>query len=110
MYRGQQCAFDRGKSAGRPCPGLVGSPNTINCPERLLMHKPRRIPIAASFAGLLVLAALFADFLSPNPPASQNLDQFFHPPSRVHIFDSRSGLKLRFFIYQTELTDPLNVI
>jgi peptide/nickel transport system permease protein len=73
------------------------------------MKKNRRIPIAVSFAGLLVFAALFADFLSPNPPDMQNLDQFFHPPSRVHIFDHRGGLKLRPFIYKTELTDPLNV-
>jgi peptide/nickel transport system permease protein len=61
------------------------------------------------FATLLVLAAVFGDFLSSNPPAMQNLDQFYLSPSRVHFFDSNGKLMFRPFIYRTELTDPLNV-
>jgi len=73
------------------------------------MKAPAAIHFALVFAGLLIVAAVFADFLSSNPPAMQNLDQFYLPPSRVHFFDS-TGKGIRGpFIYQIELTDPLNV-
>jgi peptide/nickel transport system permease protein len=73
------------------------------------MKAPRGIHIASGFAGLLVFAAVFADFLSSNPPAMQNLDQFFLPPSRIHFFDSSGSLARKPFIYQTELTNPLDI-
>jgi peptide/nickel transport system permease protein len=65
--------------------------------------------VAAGFAVLMAFAAVFADFLSSNPPAMQNLDQFYHPPSRVHFFDSSGKPALKPFIYSTRLTDPLDV-
>lgn len=71
------------------------------------MKKRKRNPIATGFAGLLIFGALFADFLSPNPPSLQNLDKFYHPPSHVRFFsgDAKPGFGL--FIYDTELVDPL---
>lgn len=61
---------------------------------------------AGSFLVLLLGMALFSDFLSPNPPSRQNLDQFFHPPTRLHIRD-REGRWQRPYIHATALQDPL---
>ena len=57
---------------------------------------------AVGFSCFLIVISLFADFLSSNPPGMQNLDQFYHPPSRIHL----SGLKP--FLYPTELIEPLD--
>lgn len=59
----------------------------------------RKLPIG--FGLFLVFLALFADFLSPNAPGMQNLEQFYHPPTPLHISAGR------LFIYETELDDPL---
>jgi peptide/nickel transport system permease protein len=71
------------------------------------MKKRPGNPIAIGFAGLLIFAALFADFLSPNPPTLQNLDQFYLPPSRVHFLGGNARPRFRPFIYDTKLMDPL---
>ena len=71
------------------------------------MKSIRGIRLAAGFLVLLVLLSLFADFLSPNPPAMQNLDQFFHPPTRVHIFDRDGGIQ-KPFLHETKLRDPMD--
>jgi len=57
---------------------------------------------AVGFSCFLIVISLFADFLSSNPPGMQNLDQFYHPPSRIHL----SGIKP--FLYPTELIEPLD--
>lgn len=67
----------------------------------------RGIRLATGFAGLLLFISLFADFLSPNPPSLQKLNQFFSPPSRIHFFDSNGRLHFRPFIYESILTNPL---
>jgi peptide/nickel transport system permease protein len=72
------------------------------------MNKLRGIYIAAGFFGVLVLISLFADFLSSNPPSTQNLDQFYHPPTRLHFFNREGKFVLKPFIYRTELKDPLD--
>ncbi len=72
------------------------------------MKTPRVANIAVAFAGLLVFLALFADVLSSNPPATQNLDLFYHPPTRIHFFDSTGKLHITPFIYEPELVEPLN--
>jgi peptide/nickel transport system permease protein len=64
--------------------------------------------LASGFFGVLVLISLFADFLSSNPPSQQNLEQFYHPPSRIHFLDPKGSLGWRPFIHQTELKDPLD--
>jgi peptide/nickel transport system permease protein len=63
---------------------------------------------AAGFFILLLLIAVFADFLSSNPPAMQNLDQFYHGPARIHFSDRQGQFGWAPFIYQTELTEPLD--
>ncbi len=73
------------------------------------MKKSFTARCAMAFALLLVLAAVFADFLSSNPPYLQDLDQFYLPPSRVHFVDKQGKLSHRPFIYRAELVDSLNV-
>jgi peptide/nickel transport system permease protein len=69
--------------------------------------KSGKINFALGFAFLLILIALFADFLSPNPSGVQNLDQFFQPPSRVHVINGEGKFSYP-FIYRAELKDPLD--
>jgi peptide/nickel transport system permease protein len=64
---------------------------------------------ALGFIGLLIFLSLFSDFLSPNPASMQNLDSFYHPPSRIHLLGSKGSVRAP-FICATELTDPLNVV
>ena len=71
------------------------------------MRKLRGVHLAAGFFALLLLISLFADFLSSNPPAMQDLDKFYHPPERIHFFDGQGRLQ-KPFIYKTELRDPLD--
>ncbi len=72
------------------------------------MKRPRGVYFASGFFGLLIFISLFADFLSSNPPAQQNLEQFYHPPSRIHFFSNEGRFGWRPFIYQTELKDLLD--
>jgi peptide/nickel transport system permease protein len=65
--------------------------------------------LAKILAALLAVLALGAEFFSPNPPATQNLEQFFAPPTRIHFVDREGRFHFRPFIYRYELTDPLNV-
>jgi peptide/nickel transport system permease protein len=58
---------------------------------------------------ILVSAALFADFLSTNPPDAQDLDSFFAPPTRIRFTDAAGTFHLRPFVYRCELADALNV-
>jgi peptide/nickel transport system permease protein len=73
------------------------------------MKKPRGMRLALGFAAFLAAASLISDFLSSNPPSKQNLEYFFHPPSRIHFLDPNGGFRLRPFLYQTELAQPLEV-
>ncbi len=74
------------------------------------MKVPRGFGFAIGFISLLVFTSILADFLSSNPSTVQNLDQFFLPPARVHLFDSNGTLLWKPFIYKTELKEPLDVI
>jgi peptide/nickel transport system permease protein len=73
------------------------------------MRRLRGYHWAAVFSGVLVFLAIFADFLSPIPAATQNLDQFYHAPSRIHFVDAGGDYR-RPFIYSTELKDPLDAV
>ncbi len=66
--------------------------------------------IALGFACFLVFISIFADFLSSNPPSRQNLNQFYHPPTRIHFIDSEGVFHLRPFFYRTELQEPLDAV
>ena len=60
-------------------------------------------------AVLLLVLAFGAEFLSPNAPDTQNLKQFYAPPTRIHFVDRDGRFHFRPFVYCYELTDPLNV-
>lgn len=72
------------------------------------MKRPRGVHFASGFFGLLAFLSIFADFLSSNPPTQQNLEQFYHPPSRIHFYNREGRFGLAPFIYQTELKDLLD--
>jgi peptide/nickel transport system permease protein len=73
------------------------------------MKRLRGIHIAAGFFVVLIFLSIFADFLSSNPPAMQNLDQFYHPPTRLHFIDSKGKISPRPFIHRSELKELLDV-
>jgi len=62
--------------------------------------------IAAGFILLLILVSVFSDFLCPNPPGMQNLDQFFRPPARIHL--GQYGGIGKPVIYPMNLKEPLD--
>jgi peptide/nickel transport system permease protein len=72
------------------------------------MKKRVRINFVSIFIGLLVFISLFADLLSSNPPEMQNLDQFFHPPTHLRLFDRNGNFHIKPFFYRTELKEPLD--
>jgi peptide/nickel transport system permease protein len=74
------------------------------------VKKLNATPFALGFASLWILAAAFSDFLSSNPPAMQNLDKFYHPPTRIHILDRNGKFQHKPFFYQTELIEPLDAV
>jgi peptide/nickel transport system permease protein len=74
------------------------------------MRRLRGVHFAVGFFAVLLLIAVFADFLSPNPPAMQNLDKFYHAPVRIHFFDAQGRLHWNPFIYESELTEPLDAV
>ena len=49
--------------------------------------------------GLVYLSTVFAGFLAPDDPATQNRDLSFAPPTRVHFVDATGRLHLRPFVY-----------
>ena len=64
---------------------------------RRMRFKNRTRILLAAFAGLN-LVILFAGFISPGDPATQNRELAYAPPTRIHFLDS-SGFHLRPFIY-----------
>ena len=73
------------------------------------MRALKRIEFSAAFLCLLVFISIFADFLSSNNPSTQRLNQFFIPPSPIHLFEGNGRFSGKPFIYKTELIDPLDV-
>jgi peptide/nickel transport system permease protein len=67
----------------------------------------RAFKFAAYFACLLIVISVFSDFLSPNPPGMQNLEQFFQPPAPLHL-KGLDGKMSHPFIYRMELKEPLD--
>jgi peptide/nickel transport system permease protein len=59
---------------------------------------------------LLGAMSLFADFLSPHHPETQNLERFFAPPTTIHFVDAEGDFHWRPFVYRWELQDPLDVV
>jgi peptide/nickel transport system permease protein len=69
--------------------------------------KLRRFRFAACFTSLLLVISVFSDFLSPNPPGMQNLEQYFQPPARIHL-QRLDGKLPHPFVRRMELKDPLD--
>ena len=49
--------------------------------------------------GVVYLSTIFAGFLAPHDPATQNRDVAYAPPTRLHFVDSTGRLHLRPFVY-----------
>jgi peptide/nickel transport system permease protein len=64
------------------------------------MTSKRKIVAAVIFLLALHLVILFAGFIAPCNPATQNRQSPFVPPTRFHFVDSRGHLHPRPFIYQ----------
>jgi peptide/nickel transport system permease protein len=64
------------------------------------MTSKNKIWVAAIFLLVLHTAILFAGFIAPYDPVSQNRDLPYVPPTRPHFFDAQGHFHLRPFIYQ----------
>jgi peptide/nickel transport system permease protein len=71
--------------------------------------RPAGARIAAAILGLLILSAVFCDFLAPSPPETLDLQNFFAPPTRIHFLDANGRFQIRPFQYRQELSDPLEI-
>jgi peptide/nickel transport system permease protein len=69
----------------------------------------RRLGPALVLVSLIAAAAVLADFLSPIPPETQDLNRFFAPPTRIHVVDPHGRFHWPPFTCAYELTDPLDV-
>ena len=68
---------------------------------------PAMTRLARVLAATLAVAAIFSDFLSPCPPAQQDLYQSYAPPSRIHFRDTNGEIHWRPFVYRIESADLL---
>jgi peptide/nickel transport system permease protein len=64
------------------------------------MTEKRKIWAATTFLLLLHTAILFAGFIAPYDPVSQNRDLPYVPPVRAHFMDAQGHFHLRPFIYR----------
>ena len=68
--------------------------------KMLTMMGKSKMWAAATFLVLLHTVILFAGFIAPYDPVSQNRDLPFVPPTRPHFINARGDFHLRPFIYQ----------
>jgi len=59
----------------------------------------RSCKLVLGLLGLVYLSTVFAGFLAPDDPATQNRDLSFAPPTRFHFVDGTSRLHVRPFVY-----------
>src|SRR5260221_14453151 len=64
-----------------------------------MMAGRKKIWVAATFLVLLHAVIVFAGFVTPYDPVSQNRELPFVPPTRPHFIDAQGHLHLRPFIY-----------
>jgi peptide/nickel transport system permease protein len=64
----------------------------------------RRYRLVLGLLGVVYASTLFAGFLAPDDPATQNRDLSYAPPTRLHFVDPTGRLHLRPFVYG--LTPP----
>src|ERR1041385_6368065 len=65
------------------------------------MKSKHKIRAAIIFLCLLHCVVLFAGFVAPYDPATQNRELPFAPPTHLHLADAQGHFHLRPFIYQT---------
>ena len=65
------------------------------------MNSKRKMRAAIVFLCLLHFAVLFAGFVVPYSPTTQNRELPFAPPTRLHWIDMQGYFHLRPFVYQT---------
>ncbi|HEV7217653.1 MAG TPA: hypothetical protein VGN39_02180, partial [Terriglobales bacterium] len=65
-----------------------------------MIRKNPKITVALLFLAVLHLAILFAGFVAPQDPSTQNREFSFVPPSHLRFVDAHGHLHLRPFIYQ----------
>jgi len=73
-----------------------------NCGARASLSARRRgrsCRLVLGLLGLVYLSTVFAGFLAPDDPATQNRDLSFAPPTRLHFVDGTSRLHVRPFVY-----------
>ncbi len=70
--------------------------------------KRHRLAMAALFITIaMYIVALLPGFFAINDPVLQNARATFHPPQRVHLFDTTDGFSLGLHYYPLKLTrDP----
>jgi len=66
------------------------------------MTSRHKAMVAASLLLALHLAILFAGFMAPSDPTSQNRDFPLVPPTSLHFVDGRGKFHIRPFVYETE--------
>lgn len=64
------------------------------------MSNKIKIWVAAAVLGVLHGAIVFAGFIAPGNPTSQNRDFPYVPPTRLHFVDTQGEWHLRPFVYQ----------
>ncbi|MFH1287537.1 MAG: ABC transporter permease [bacterium] len=66
-----------------------------------LFRKHKLALFGAGILFILYFCAIFADFISPYGYSTQNRDKNYHPPTRIHFFESNEKFHIRPFIYGT---------
>src|SRR5688572_2628860 len=59
----------------------------------------RSYRLVLGLLGVVYVSTIFAGFLAPDDPATQNRDLAFAPPTRLHFVDPTGRLHLRPFVY-----------
>lgn len=87
-------------------------PGTGLSPRALFWRHFRRSPLAVVGGVILIVfyaSALLASFIAPYSMQLQDRDQFYHPPTKIHVKDAQGNWR-RPFVYGSELVDPLRIV
>jgi peptide/nickel transport system permease protein len=80
----------------------------------LVWRKFRRSKVAivgGLMTAMLLMMAIFADFLSPTDPVAINMQQAYSPPQAIYFFDHTGAFSLRPFTFtQQQVLDPVTFL
>lgn len=65
--------------------------------------------LGSGLLGLLVLGALFSDFLAPYAPGAQHRRDYFAPPTRIRLVDAEGGWRWPPFVHTRRIVDHREV-